>query len=75
MWKVLMVIGMLLVASELLSYISFWPSLYDFTPVNYIADEPYMKVVPGDGPDYRVYIPLLIGIFLIVVGLAKSRKI
>lgn len=75
MWKVLKVIGVLLVASELISYVSIWPSLYDFTPMYYVADEPYMKVVPGDGPDYYGFFPLLIGIIFIVVGEAKSREI
>ena len=69
----LLVIGGLLILSELLSYVSFWPSIYDFVPITAWSDEPYVKIIAVDGVDYHSYIPLVVGIIFVLVGVSTRK--
>ena len=73
MRSVLLVIGGLLILSELSSYISSWLSVYDFVPVINWSDEPYVKIVVESGVDYYSYIPLVVGIIFVSIGVVIKR--
>ena len=74
MGSVLLVLGGLLILSELSSYITSWPSVYDLMPVINWSDEPYVKIIAENGTDYYSYIPLVVGIIFVSIGVVIKRS-
>jgi len=73
MSRKLIIIGVILVLTELASRVSPWPSVIEHYQLLTQADEPYVKVVAYEGTSLASFIPMVIGVLLIIAGLVSAK--